>query len=355
MTERYGSGYSDQGGQRPSGRGAVTERLARQEHGGDEIDLTDEPWDEAARRDEAEDTASPAARADEAEDAVASPAARPDEAEDTASPAARADEAEDAVASPAARPDEAEDTASPAARADEAEDAVASPAARPDEDLVSEREMSGAFEPAAPTTDPAATQPGSASIFDAGERAKQEDQNRTGYEPALADVVPAGDASPDVAGEDSRGADAVPAGDVTPEVAGEDSRGADAVPAGDVTPEVAAEESRAEVPEPTLAPVGVPAGPSSAAVMSGSLLGSLDAGDIRSRFLDIQAGFVDEPRQAVEAAGRFVDDLVQQVTDALQGQRHQLTGTTAEGSTEELRLALRAYRQFVDRLLGLAG
>ncbi|HEV8425840.1 MAG TPA: hypothetical protein VGS14_11740 [Actinomycetes bacterium] len=281
MTERYGSGYSDQGGQRPSGRGAVTERLARQEHGGDEIDLTDEPWDEAARR------------------------------------------------------DEAEDTASPAARADEAEDAVASPAARPDEDLVSEREMSGAFEPAAPTTDPAATQPGSASIFDAGERAKQEDQNRTGYEPALADVVPAGDASPDVAGEDSRGADAVPA--------------------GDVTPEVAAEESRAEVPEPTLAPVGVPAGPSSAAVMSGSLLGSLDAGDIRSRFLDIQAGFVDEPRQAVEAAGRFVDDLVQQVTDALQGQRHQLTGTTAEGSTEELRLALRAYRQFVDRLLGLAG
>jgi hypothetical protein len=329
MTERYGSGYGDQGGQRPSGRGAVTERLARQEHGG-EIDLTDEPWDEAARR-------------DEAEDAVASPAARPDEAEDAvASPAARADEAEDAVASLAAR-------------ADEAEDAVASPAARADEDLVSERETSGAFEPAAPTTDPAATQPGSASIFDVGERAKQEDQNRTGYEPALADAVPAGDVTPQGAGEDSRGADAVPAGDVTPQGAGEDSRGADAVPAGDATPEVAAEESRAEVPEPTLAPVGVPAGPSSAAVTSGSLLGSLDAGDIRSRFLDIQAGFVDEPRQAVEAAGRFVDDLVQQVTDALQGQRHQLTGTTAEGSTEELRLALRAYRQFVDRLLGLAG
>jgi hypothetical protein len=35
-------------------------------------------------------------------------------------------------------------------------------------------------------------------------------------------------------------------------------------------------------------------------------------------------------------------------------QRGQLAGTTAEGSTEDLRLALRAYRQFVDRLLGLA-
>ena len=28
MTERYGSGYGEEGGQRPSGRGAVTERLA---------------------------------------------------------------------------------------------------------------------------------------------------------------------------------------------------------------------------------------------------------------------------------------------------------------------------------------
>jgi hypothetical protein len=64
---------------------------------------------------------------------------------------------------------------------------------------------------------------------------------------------------------------------------------------------------------------------------------------------------VDEPRQAVEEAGRFVDGLVQQVVDALQGQRGQLGGPAPEGSTEDLRLALRAYRQFVDRLLGLAG
>jgi polyhydroxyalkanoate synthesis regulator phasin len=85
------------------------------------------------------------------------------------------------------------------------------------------------------------------------------------------------------------------------------------------------------------------------------LLGSLDAGELRSRFLDLQAGFVDEPRQAVEEAARFVDDLVRQVADAIQEQRRQLGGATAEGSTEELRLTLRAYRQFVDRLLGMAG
>ena len=63
---------------------------------------------------------------------------------------------------------------------------------------------------------------------------------------------------------------------------------------------------------------------------------------------------MDEPRQAVEEAGRFVDDLVQQVADALRQQRGQLAGAGTEGSTEDLRLALRAYRQFVDRLLGLA-
>jgi len=84
------------------------------------------------------------------------------------------------------------------------------------------------------------------------------------------------------------------------------------------------------------------------------LLASLDAEGIRGRFLDIQAGFVDEPRQAVEEAGRFVEELVQQVIDALQAQRGQLKAPVAEGSTEDLRLALRGYRQFVDRLLGLA-
>jgi hypothetical protein len=105
------------------------------------------------------------------------------------------------------------------------------------------------------------------------------------------------------------------------------------VPADAEAPAVAAVPAAAEAPE--------------------SLLG--DTAGIRNRFLDIQAGFIDEPRQAVEEAGRFVDDLVKQVADALQQQRAQLTGATAEASTEDLRLTLRAYRQFVDRLLGLGG
>jgi len=81
---------------------------------------------------------------------------------------------------------------------------------------------------------------------------------------------------------------------------------------------------------------------------------ALDAESIRNRFLDIQAGFVDEPRQAVEEAGRFVEELAQQVIDALQAQRGQLQVPGADASTEDLRIALRSYRQFVDKLLGMA-
>ncbi|HEV8648347.1 MAG TPA: hypothetical protein VG276_02845 [Actinomycetes bacterium] len=100
-------------------------------------------------------------------------------------------------------------------------------------------------------------------------------------------------------------------------------------------------------PEPARAPAPAATGPT-------ALLAWLDAEGVRRRFLDIQASFVDEPRQAVQEAGRFADELVQQVIEALQAQRGQLQGTVAEGDTEQLRLALRGYRQFVDRLLGLA-
>jgi hypothetical protein len=109
-------------------------------------------------------------------------------------------------------------------------------------------------------------------------------------------------------------------------------------------PEAAADEAAAPEDAADEAPAAEPAAPAAAA---------LDAEGIRNRFLDIQAGFVDEPRQAVEEAGRLVEELSQQVIDALQAQRGQLQVPVAEASTEDLRLALRSYRQFVDRLLGL--
>ena len=284
MTERYGSGFGDEGGQRPSGRGAVTERLARRDQDAREIDLTDE----ATQREAGDDTA-------------------------------------------------------------------AGPAAQPEHDQA-DRESSGAFEPApaAPTADPPAEaeRPGSSSIFDVDERARQEDLNRTGYEPPVAD--------PDAAPDGPRGETIV----TEPGEAREEpdaTRPADAEATAITPTPVPAAEPPADTPAPEGLPepeaaAGAPAATDAPATAgtSASLVGSLDADGIRNRFLDIQAGFVDEPRQAVEEAGRFVDDLLQQVADALREQRAQLAGATDEGSTEDLRLALRAYRQFVDRILGMA-
>ena len=77
---------------------------------------------------------------------------------------------------------------------------------------------------------------------------------------------------------------------------------------------------------------------------------------LRSRWEAVQAGFVDEPRRAVEEA----DDLVQTVMDRLSNgfkqQRERLEhewGDRDEVSTEDLRLALRHYRSFFDRLLNV--
>ncbi len=85
-----------------------------------------------------------------------------------------------------------------------------------------------------------------------------------------------------------------------------------------------------------------------------ALLGSIDPDAIRARFLDIQAGFVDEPRQAVQEAERFVDEMVHDLVKALENERAKLKGAIEEGSTEDLRIALRGYRAFVDRLLNLS-
>src|SRR5919197_1290642 len=124
-------------------------------------------------------------------------------------------------------------------------------------------------------------------------------------------------------------------------------------PAPAETPEVIAEEEELAVVEAPAPAAAEPAAPAAAAPPA-TLLATIDADDVRRRFLDIQASFVDEPRQAVEEAGRFAEDLVQQVIAALQEQQGRLGTPVAGGDTEELRQALRDFRRFVDRLLALA-
>ena len=75
---------------------------------------------------------------------------------------------------------------------------------------------------------------------------------------------------------------------------------------------------------------------------------------MREKWDKIQTGFVDEPRQAVEQADGLVATIIKIVAEQFAQERAQLEGQWDRGdnvSTEDLRLALKRYRTFFDRLL----
>ena len=78
--------------------------------------------------------------------------------------------------------------------------------------------------------------------------------------------------------------------------------------------------------------------------------------DFRSRWTSVQTGFVDEPRQAVEQADELVAQVMQHLAQSFSDQRANLEQhweKSEQVSTEDLRLALKRYRSFFDRLLSI--
>lgn len=76
----------------------------------------------------------------------------------------------------------------------------------------------------------------------------------------------------------------------------------------------------------------------------------------RRDWTDIQAGFVDEPRQAVERADALVASAIKRLAEIFAQERSTLEQQWGQGddvSTEDLRVALRRYRSFFDRLLSV--
>jgi hypothetical protein len=79
-----------------------------------------------------------------------------------------------------------------------------------------------------------------------------------------------------------------------------------------------------------------------------------EAQGLRSRWEDVQRGFVDEPREAVQKADDLVSDLVEQLTKGFAETRSGLEeqwNKGEEASTEDLRVAFTRYRAFFQRLL----
>ncbi|MCC7367659.1 MAG: hypothetical protein IT306_04515 [Chloroflexi bacterium] len=79
-----------------------------------------------------------------------------------------------------------------------------------------------------------------------------------------------------------------------------------------------------------------------------------EAEGFRSRWTEVQTGFVDEPRHAVEQADSMVAEMMQRLAHVFAEERAKLEEQWSRGddiSTEDLRQALRRYRSFFDRLL----
>ena len=78
--------------------------------------------------------------------------------------------------------------------------------------------------------------------------------------------------------------------------------------------------------------------------------------DFRSRWGAIQTGFVDNPGGAVKQADELVAAVMKRLAEVVADERANLEQAWAKGddvSTEGLRVTLRRYRSFFDRLLSV--
>jgi hypothetical protein len=85
-----------------------------------------------------------------------------------------------------------------------------------------------------------------------------------------------------------------------------------------------------------------------------ALFNDNEVGEFRNRWSNIQTGFVDEPRKAVEDADNLVASLMKKLAEGFANERANLEKQWDRGdsiSTEDLRVALQRYRSFFDRLL----
>jgi hypothetical protein len=96
--------------------------------------------------------------------------------------------------------------------------------------------------------------------------------------------------------------------------------------------------------------------PSSGPPTSPSLFADKDLSGLRSRWDNVQAAFVDNPEECVQKADTLVAEVVHQLTTGFSDARSRLEAQWAQGekvSTEDLRIALKRYRDFFQRLLSV--
>jgi hypothetical protein len=70
---------------------------------------------------------------------------------------------------------------------------------------------------------------------------------------------------------------------------------------------------------------------------------------------EVKAGFVDDPVAALNRAHDLITEAVDELTEALLAERDELDPLRSRSTpdTESMRIAMRGYRGFLDRILGL--
>jgi hypothetical protein len=126
--------------------------------------------------------------------------------------------------------------------------------------------------------------------------------------------------------------------------------------------EAAPTQTQATVPQPEAAVVSSePSSAQSAHVTTEpstaqSLFADDELSGLSARWDSVQAGFVDDPRECVQKADGLVSDVMTQLTAGFSDTRARLEERWARGedaSTEDLRVALKQYREFFQRLLAV--
>ena len=77
------------------------------------------------------------------------------------------------------------------------------------------------------------------------------------------------------------------------------------------------------------------------------------AQSFRSQWDEVQIGFVDDPVSAVRRADELVAQVMKNLAQTFAQERSHLEGEMKDGDTEHMRMALRRYRSFFQRLLSL--
>ena len=143
--------------------------------------------------------------------------------------------------------------------------------------------------------------------------------------------------------------------DLSDEELGRDDLAADERSRGTTVVEERQDQEPAAMPgDATAAQTAPDLGAGGPGSTTGPLLAAEDAEGFRARWTDVQTGFVDAPRRAVEHADALVAELMQHLASTFADERERLERQWDRGDdvpTDHLRDAFQRYRSFFERLL----